>query len=66
MVIGERTEGITEKRERHIKEMQEQFKGWSAELDIAIKKQDSQYANYCKLMLEICKNTIKKLEDFEI
>ena len=66
MVVGERTESLIEKRERHMGEMQKEFKAWSDELDFAKERKDAKYEAYCKMMLQICENTIRKIENFEI
>lgn len=66
MVVGQREESIEAKNQRHIKEMKADIEGWENELDYAIKKNDTKYANYCKYMRSICLNTLAELENIQI
>lgn len=65
MVVGKREETLQEKNLRHIKEMEEDIEGWKNELDFAKKREDKMYEKYCKMMIQICQNTIDELKKFE-
>lgn len=64
MVIGNRGETVEEKRQRHIKEIEESKLGWTYELRYAIEKKDEEYIRYCKIMIKIMENTLKTLKEF--
>lgn len=66
MIVGNRSETLEEKRERHIKETRDLIDDWDKELKIAIDQGNQKYERYCELMLKIQKNTLKLLEEYEI
>lgn len=62
-------ETFSEKINRHKKEGKKQIEGWEAELEFVKKKEGTEYQKYqeyCKFMIEVWKNTLKKLEELEI
>lgn len=64
MVVGHRDETLQEKNLRHMKEMEVDIEGWKKELEFAKKISDKMYENYCMIMIQICENTISRLEEF--
>ena len=65
MVVGERSETLQEKNRRHINEMEADIESWKNELEFARKNADKMYEEYCVMMIEICKNTITNLKEFD-
>lgn len=66
MTAGNRGESLEEKRERHMKETRGLIDDWNIELKYAIEKGNQEFKRYCEFMLEVEKNTLRLLEEYEI
>lgn len=66
MYLPDDTEGLEDKRKRHIKESEEQIDGWKRELEFSIKRNDLKYKEFCEMMISIWENTLTKLNNFKI
>lgn len=66
MYLPDETETLEEKRQRHIKESEEDIDGWKGELEFAIKHNDLKHREFCEMMISIWENTLEKLKAFEI
>jgi hypothetical protein len=63
MIVGEHSEPIPEKIRRHIKEMQADIEGWRNESMYAVQHDNKEYEEYCRIMIDICNNTLTQLEN---
>lgn len=64
MIVGERSETIEEKTIRHYEEINSELDGWKRELNYARNERNSEYEDFCILMIEICENTVLHLKEF--
>lgn len=64
MIFGKREETLENAKKRHIEETKIDLEGWKSELKHAKEKNNKSYKKYCHLWIEICQNTLNKLEEF--
>lgn len=64
MVVGQRGENLEQKTIRHFKEMKDEMDCWKNEFTIAKNGRNTDYEDFCIMMIRICENTISYLEDF--
>ena len=69
MIVGKREETIMERIKRHTKEAEQQIECWENELAYAQTQDDEEgrkYQEHCEFMIQVWKNTLEKLKNFEI
>lgn len=66
MVVGNRRESVEVRRERHIEEAKQQIIGWEEEIKRAQKDNDVKLEQYCIFWMDVWKNTLDGLINYEI